>query len=407
MCVGHYKRWINGVRGKALSRPLRPLNQGGVDVKAAVAGEEAPITTQVAHDKQVAYLQGQVNLLGQKYRAALKQANAQEQILEFNRLAVQALPTVPAPGPLKIESKKTAESVVLVGSCWHIGETINKQEMGGLNEYDFDVFARRLQYVIDKTISYTVRNMQAHAFEEVQVLLTGDMVSGIIHDELEASNQLNIVEQAHLGALVTAQALLELARAFPRVVVTGVVGNHGRVKHAKYYKHKQTVNWDFVFYQTLALLLRNQKNVQFHIPMSFWAGVEIQGHNFLVMHGDIIKSWGSIPFYGINRAVARWVEIQSSVDKFFEYFVFSHFHTKAILQGVRGERIMNASLKGGDEYAVDMGFFNDPIQLLFGVHQKYGKSWELSINAKYASTQPSRYVYDRTKGLSDQLGAVA
>ncbi len=367
------------------------------------------IPEQTKHDQETLALKAKCRLLEKKYKESLKGRETQAQILEFNKLAVQALPVVSAPEPIAAEPKSekiTVESAVLVGSCWHIGEVINKEEMGGLNEYNFDVFVQRLQFLIEKTISFTTQNMSKHRFQELHVLLTGDMVSGIIHDELEATNQLTIVEQAYLGALVAAQAILELAQAFPKIIVTCVVGNHGRVTKAKYFKHKQTVNWDYVFYNTLALLLKNQTNVSFNIPMSFWAGVEIQGWKFLVMHGDLIKSWGSIPFYGINREVAKWINIKAAQRDFFQYFVASHFHTKAILQSPTGEHILNGSLKGGDEYAAGLGLYNDPIQLLFGVYKKYGKSWELSINAKHAKNIEPRYKYDRSKPLAEQAGEI-
>lgn len=359
------------------------------------------IKSQVSKDKEVTTLKAKIALLVKKYKEAIKQADTQEQILEYNRSAVDALPSVPVLPSVEVKDKETTESVVLIGSCWHIGETINKQEMGGLNEYNFDIFCQRFQFLVDRTITFTTRNMSKHKFEELHVFLTGDMVSGIIHDELEASNQLNIVEQAYLGALVVSQGLLELAQAFPSVIVTGVVGNHGRVRPQKYYKNKQTVNWDFVFYSTLALLLKNQKNISFNIPMSFWAGVNVRGWNFMIQHGDLVKSWGGIPFYGLARENSKWMLISASQNKFFNYFVASHFHTKGVLQTANGEMILNGSLKGGDEYAAGLGLFGAPTQLLFGVHQKYGKTWELTINAKHA-TGKSRYHYDRTKTLIEQ-----
>jgi hypothetical protein len=72
-----------------------------------------------------------------------------------------------------------------------------------------------------------------------------------------------------------------------------------------------------------------------------------------------------------------------------------------VLQSPTGEKILNASLKGGDEYAMGLGFYGDPIQLLFGVHKKYGKSWELSINAKNPP-DVVRYRYDRSKPIGEQ-----
>jgi hypothetical protein len=356
---------------------------------------------EIRHDKEIQRLKAEAHILKIKNNQLLKEVNAHERLIEYNKMAIDALPPVRKPYRYYTHKRRVRESAVLVGSCWHIGETVNKQQMGGLNEYNFDIFVRRYQMLIEKTIKFTITNMSSFIFDELHIFLTGDMVSGTIHDEIEASNQLNIVEQATLGAFVTAQGISELARHFPQVIVTCVVGNHGRIKKRKYYKNKQQVNWDYIFYTNLSLLLKKQRNVKFNIPMSFWAGIEVQGHKFLIMHGDNIKSWGSIPFYGINREVAKWIEIKASQKEFFRYFIGSHYHTKAILQSPTGEKILNASLKGGDEYAMGLGFYGDPIQLLFGVHKKYGKSWELSINTKNPP-DVVRYRYDRSKPIGEQ-----
>ena len=65
--------------------------------------------------------------------------------------------------------------------------------------------------------------------------------------------------------------------------------------------------------------------------------------------------------------------------------------------------ILNASLKGGDEYAMGLSLFSDPVQTLFGVHERHGKTWSLGINAKSA-TEPTRYRYDRTRPLAAKIG---
>ncbi|GAF73430.1 unnamed protein product, partial [marine sediment metagenome] len=122
-------------------------------------------------------------------------------------------------------------------------------------------------------------------------------------------------------------------------------------------------------------------------------------------HGDDIKSWGGIPFYGINRSAAKWLGIEAVQKRYFQYFVLGHFHSKGILQSPTGEKIINGSMVGSGEYGITMDFAH-PLQLLFGVHQKYGKTWELSINPSFA-TGPLRYKYDQTKDLSSQLENIA
>lgn len=366
---------------------------------------ELPVEEQVSEDKRAAIHEARANDYKRRYEALLDHTNAEDKLLGMAEQTLSALPKVPAPKLPKGSGYRTTESAVLVGSCWHVGEKINLEEMGGLNEYNFDIFVRRLQHLVETTIKFTTGNMSNHVFEDVHVFLTGDMVSGIIHDELEQTNELNIVDQAFLGALVTAQALLDLARTFPKVIVTCVVGNHGRTKQEKQFKGKATVSWDRVFYETLALLLKNQANVQFLIPKSYWAQVEVQGHLFQVQHGDTVRSALGIPFYGLKREQGKWMEINAVQKRFVRYTVLSHFHTKAILQSGIGEMIMNGSLKGGDEYAIGLGLYGEPVQLLFGVHPTHGKSWELSINAKEPNVDV-RYRYDIRKSLAAQLDLV-
>ena len=387
------------VTGHSVTNKMQGIIRGVKTLK----DEDLPIEKRIENDQKEFRLRAENDDLRKKYETVLETKDIHEKIAEMARKAIRALPTVKPP---KVHAKgqyATTESAVLMGSCWHIGEVIDKEEMGGLNEYDFNIFVRRFQWLVEKTISFTQENMASHRFEELHVFLTGDMVSGIIHDELIETNEMNIVDQAFLGALVTAQGLLDLARAFPRVIVTGVVGNHGRVTQEKKFKGKATASWDRVFYETLAMLLKNQENIEFNLPRSYWAQIEVQGHIFQVQHGDTVKGSMGIPFYGLKREMNKWVEINAIQNRIVKYFCMSHYHTTARLQTGVGEMIMNGSLKGGDEYAIGLGLYSDPVQLLFGVHPKYGKSWELSINAKDPTLSEVRYNYDTRKNLVDQL----
>jgi len=353
--------------------------------------------------REVELWKAQARIYKQKYAAAMQEANAIERVVDYVKAAVQAMPEV-KPRPfvlLKKDRAVTTESASLLLSDLHIGETIRKEQMGGLNEYNFEEFVRRYQYVIDKTIRFAIENMAMHQFPELEVQMLGDMVSGIIHEELSETNCLNIVEQAHLGALVVAQGLIDLAQHFPLVKVHCVSGNHGRLGKQKRFKEKQILNWDYEFYTVLALLLQNQKNIRFNIPLAPWASINVQGHRFLMMHGDDIVTWMGIPWYGIIRASARWQEIETLMrDGAFGYFTLAHFHNKGTLQGVKGEIIINGSMIGGNELIGRYGF-RGPVQLLFGVHQRYGKTWELPINPQWAP-KAIRYKYDRTKNVAAQ-----
>ncbi len=181
-----------------------------------------------------------------KQQKVLKNILAREQatkdtILEYLNKTIKALPPAKPIYPKIKKHKKVVESVVAVFSCWHIGETVKAEQVNNLNKYDFETFVKRLQYLTDKIIKFTTVNMGYHSFDEMHLIFTGDMVSGIIHDVTIETNDLTITEQAVLGAYVTAQAISEIAQNFPQVIATCVVGNHGRIYKSKICK-KQTSN---------------------------------------------------------------------------------------------------------------------------------------------------------------------
>lgn len=348
-------------------------------------------------------LAAELQLVKTKLRAVEKERHAQDRLLEYARLALDALPLVKAPAPApKPERHTTHESAVLLGSCYHIGETIREAELDGLNAYDFDVFCCRFQRKIDTTIKFLTENMAGYIFDALHVIHTGDLVSGEIHSELSETNCINIVEQATLGALVVAQGLRELAARFPKIIFTGVVGNHGRTRAKPYFKRKQQLNWDYIAFNYIALLCRDIPNVRFHIQLSPWATEVIQGYAFHISHGDSIRSQFSIPYYGLHRDTAVHFSLAAARRQFLHYFIRSHFHTYASLQTTMGETILNGSIKGTCDYGVHFGG-NEPLQLLFGVHKKHGVSWRLPINCRIDAPKSARYTYTRDRSLAEQV----
>lgn len=298
-------------------------------------------------------------------------------------------PSVPYTPPAEAKKYRADEDAVLLLSDTHLGEVISAEETGGLGHYDFDTFIARMEYLADGVRNFLTKNMAAHRFGTLHIFMLGDMVSGMIHEEIEATNELHIVDQVFAGALIFAQMFRELAAEFPHVEVTCIVGNHGRIKSKPYFKHKM-VNWDFVLYEVLAAYLTKTRNITFDIPRSFLHVKEVRGHRFVLMHGDGIKSALSIPLYGVNRRAANLTEILGT----FDYLCMGHFHELAQLKSWKGERIINGSTKGADEFALMLGLASEPVQLLFGVHDKYGKSWSLPLNLRHAHDKPSRYTYD-------------
>ena len=109
----------------------------------------------------------------------------------------------------------------------------------------------------------------------------------------------------------------------------------------------------------------------------------------------------SIPFYGLKRDFANknilnayLAGLQTQVQPV-NYKVVGHFHISGFIPEGGGYIIMNGTLKGIDEYAFTHGWITRPSQIIFGVHQEYGITWNYSIWLDVVKKEnPSRFVVD-------------
>jgi len=145
----------------------------------------------------------------------------------------------------------------------------------------------------------------------------------------------------------------------------------------KYKFKKRYVNFDYIFYRILELLLRENKQFEFNIPKSFFDIIDIAGWKFLVYHGDDIKGWAGIPYYGMDRDIGKFRKILQYSGEKFDYVLLAHFHTPTELGA---ETIVNGSLKGADEFALGaVRQMSKATQTLFAVHKQQGITFKYNI----------------------------
>ena len=214
----------------------------------------------------------------------------------------------------------------------------------------------------------------------------GDMVSGQnLHEELDKTNTLNAAEQILLTSKLLSNLIFSFSKYFKNIVFIGVVGNHGRLTKKKEYKDP-TNSFDYLAYKITEIEVTSAKhkmkgtNVKFIIPKSFFVLQNISGYNFLFTHGDNIKMWNSIPFYGMLRDYANKQEVfQALQNTSVNYICMGHFHQPFTITRPLGGIIVNGTLKGTCEYALNKGFISKPSQTLFFVNEKYGKTLTYEI----------------------------
>lgn len=293
-------------------------------------------------------------------------------------LVRDAVPKVDPP-PRFREPKRTGESVeealLLLLSDWHAYEVVKPERVYHLNEFNADVLGRRVWRVVHGARSIVEKmRVGGWRFPRLVVACNGDFISGTIHDVEKHSDAPNVIQAAIGCGYLLAQALRELAALFPLVEVFGTSGNHGRLPdHRRVSQKDPSRNWDYLIYAVARQALADVPQVKFYLPDSYSAVYELQGWRFAQNHGHDIKSWQSIPFYGISRAVTGLQSLLTAHGTPINYFLYSHFHNPGSIAAPGGEYFVNGSLIGGTEFSVNgLGRADRPCQWLLGVHKDHG-----------------------------------
>ena len=340
-----------------------------------------------------------------KYHQVVRERAFQDRVIKQLHEAIVAIPPGPKAKPLpRSIMTGTEEAAVVVISDPHVGEVVSSDEMSGLGQYDFGMFCSYASFLGQTVVDITDRLRSGFKIRKLWVPHLGDMVTGLIHEELAITADVNPLHAVMGGAFVFAQMFRDWAPHFEEIRVPCVVGNHGRLTKKKRYKQKY-VNWDYVFYTTLMLMLQNEPRIKFDIPFSFFHRVDILGHQHLLMHGDDIRAWNGVPWYGIKRMVANLTEILAAHSEYPEYVLLGHFHQAGTLDRYMGETILNGSWPGGNEYSLGkMAATNEPKQVMYGIHPEKGKTWQFSTNFRFADTESKpRYTYDPEAQLACQI----
>lgn len=306
-----------------------------------------------------------------------------------------SLPTVDWPPKYK-ESPRSkeavTESLLLLLSDWHAYEIVKPERVLGLNEFNADVLARRVWRVIQSVRSIADRlRVGGYRFPRLIVAANGDMISGTIHEVERHSDAPNVIQAAIGCGLLLAESLRDLAASFEDVTVYGTSGNHGRLPdHRRVSQKDPSRSWDYLIYAVAAQALADVKHVRFVLPDSYSVVYPVEGWNIYQGHGHDIKSWQSIPFYGISRAATGLNALRVAAGKPIHYFLFSHFHNLGSIKAPGSEYFVNGSLIGGTEFSVNgLGRADPPCQWLLGVHKDNGITHRWPIYADGPGPQGS------------------
>lgn len=330
--------------------------------------------------------------LWKEQRAVILAENARlrarnKQLRALNEIVIQAVDESIAriPGfPPPLESQhgdRSAESANLLLSDMHGGELVRPEDVSNLEQFNWDILLARMDTLREGVLSISDIERRARPINILNMHVLGDMVT---NEDIYVGQGRDIdrilVDQVFEGAEALVQKLLiPFCKEFSLVKWKGVYGNHGRLGTPKGTKHRRS-NADYILQHVIRLRLQNIENFQIDISTSPFMGFslpEAPNFNHLIVHGDGIRAYMGLPYYGAERYVRRMISATSVV---WDYVYLGHFHQKAEIDLNHGETIFNGSWVGATEHSVvDLQSAAQPKQLLFGLHPEWGITWRYDL----------------------------
>ena len=271
--------------------------------------------------------------------------------------------------------KLKSEKWLLMLSDIQYGLVVNPVEIGGLGFFSPKIARERLNYLVTTLIEFL--KYFPNKPEELYIACLGDNIeNAYMRDNQQSEIEFGICTQVIELEEMLLDMIIALSKYFPIIKIFAIVGgNHGRMGKKKN-SASPTDNFEYLIYHYIKRRLEGMKDISFDFTSAKHMIVDINNWKFWLEHGDTVRSWAGIPFYGIKREMAN---INAMLGKFHEhadYLLAGHFHTKASFEEV----FMNGSFPGGDAYSVgDLRRMDFPYQKLLGVNKKHGIVWDRNI----------------------------
>ena len=247
--------------------------------------------------------------------------------------------------------------------------------------YNYEIFQRELLHLRSGVGTICELLRPTYFLEKLVILLTGDMND---NDRIYRGQQLNIDravgDQVFDGLGCFGRFVVSLKTVFPTIEIYAVPGNHGRTTSDRS-DEPATSSFDYILYKTLQLLFAGDTQVKVVPSPDYFYMVPIYDWRYLITHGDGIKSWGSLPFYGMARAGLQYLA-SVAPDERLDLLVSGHIHqTLHLPLSERLDWFTSASWVPRDKYSFQV-FKTYPrtTQRFWGCNPKHRTTWMFNLD---------------------------
>lgn len=278
----------------------------------------------------------------------------------------------------KAKQRKRHGTPTIFFSDTHWGEVVNPDEIHGYNAYDTAIATKRTYAVLENSIKVT--DMISLTYDGIIVSFGGDMFSGLIHRELDRTNDMTEEESIVYWTEIVASILVAYADHFGKVHVPAFVGNHGRSVMDRRVpgKTRAKTNKDWLLYQNVALLLRGDSRITFQIAEGMDVLYSVYDTTYLGYHGNDFNGGSGISgiFTPVMLGKHRTESQYKALGKTFDFMHIGHFHQHIEAKGL----IVNGTMKGLDEHAFSKRYLPErPSQAMWITTPENGLTFSMPI----------------------------
>lgn len=256
---------------------------------------------------------------------------------------------------LKSKSINEATAIVQI-SDGHFGKIILPSTVNGLNEYNPDIAKKRMDTCASNTMKLIKKEREDVKIENLVLILGGDFLENSqLHHHSEMTTGLSPMEETLFSREILHKYIKTVCEygSFKKIAVACTRGNHARITHRMIASVDYRMNYETILYSILKDDFRGE-NMEWTIPDSEVAEVDVYGNMLRVVHGHQIKFQGGVG--GLTVPLNKYVMRMDQISKAFYNFVH-HYHN---LSYPTVRTTVNGSIVGYDPYAMSIGCSYEP-----------------------------------------------
>lgn len=261
-----------------------------------------------------------------------------------------------------IEDMEKTEAVLMLSDL-HIGSEFKN----AIAEYNIKIAKRRLNELLQKTITYCKMNN----VETLHLELLGDNLNGGIHWSSKVESEEDTISQLMTYEEVISEFIYTLSKEIQYIKVYSVIGNHSRL-NMNYKDNQKGENLERLVPHYLKARLQNIQNVEIKDDANVDDGIilfDVINTKIVGMHGDLDK-----PNKVVDNIIKMFKIIPNEIN-------MGHYHQDFEKTEYDIELVINGSIQGTDSFAYRIRKSGQAMQKL-SIYNEDGKLCTYKIKLK-------------------------